>query len=343
MMREDEERIAQLLRDVAADMPADPELERRTLRRSHRRRVLNAGVGAALVTLLVAGTFVGVRALSPSAPTVAADPSETPLAPSSDVDVVLVVQDLAFDTDRIEIPAGQAVTIRLDNRDVSVHHSFAIYEDPYEGFPDNESVLFRGEIVTGPAVIDYHVPPLDPGTYYFQCDVHPSLNGVLVAGPLGTPTETPPVEPQPGLPDEVAATRVTMLDAVADGPDFGTLEGLLDPMTFAYNFDDGSDPLPVWRDDPSVLEPIPQILDMPFYVTREIEAPDGFVGKFYQWPHLMEPGSLDRVTDQERADLAALGFDDAEIEAMREFGGYTGPRLVIRADGLWTAYVTGGD
>jgi plastocyanin len=23
------------------------------------------------------------------------------------------------------------------------------------------------------------VPPLDPGSYYFQCDVHPNMNGTV--------------------------------------------------------------------------------------------------------------------------------------------------------------------
>jgi hypothetical protein len=57
----------------------------------------------------------------------------------------------------------------------------------------------------------------------------------------------------------------------------------------------------------------------------------------------MEEGALDDVTEQERADLHSLGFSDAEIEQMREFGSYIGPRLAIDADGLWRNYVTGGD
>jgi hypothetical protein len=154
-------------------------------------------------------------------------------------------------------------------------------------------------------------------------------------------TDTP-LPSQDALPVAVETTRDRILDAVAAG-DLDALGELLDPMTFAYNLSDGSNPIPEWRQDPSVLEPIPQILEMPFYETPEVEAPDGFVGEFYQWPYLMQPGSLEDVTDEERADLHTLGLTDADIERMQRSGSYLGPRVVIRADGLWTAYATGGD
>jgi plastocyanin len=37
--------------------------------------------------------------------------------------------------------------------------------------------LFQGEIVTGPSLIDYHVPQMAAGEYHFQCDVHPTMSG----------------------------------------------------------------------------------------------------------------------------------------------------------------------
>jgi plastocyanin len=38
-----------------------------------------------------------------------------------------------------------------------------------------------GEIITGPATINYtFTAPSEPGTYYFQCDVHPSMNGDFI-------------------------------------------------------------------------------------------------------------------------------------------------------------------
>jgi plastocyanin len=32
-------------------------------------------------------------------------------------------------------------------------------------------------VVTGPTTTTYDIPALKPGTYYFHCDVHPTMNG----------------------------------------------------------------------------------------------------------------------------------------------------------------------
>ncbi|HEU4865609.1 MAG TPA: cupredoxin domain-containing protein, partial [Actinomycetota bacterium] len=89
--------------------------------------------------------------------------------------VTVTAQNIAFDTDTIELPADTESTITLDNED-TVPHNIAIYTD--DTVAEN---LFRGETVTGDT-IDYTVPPLDAGEYYFQCDVHPTMNGSAVVG-----------------------------------------------------------------------------------------------------------------------------------------------------------------
>jgi hypothetical protein len=45
---------------------------------------------------------------------------------------------------------------------------------------DVDHALFRGELVEGVDEIAYDVGPLEPGEYYFQDDVPPNSNGVLV-------------------------------------------------------------------------------------------------------------------------------------------------------------------
>jgi plastocyanin len=35
--------------------------------------------------------------------------------------------------------------------------------------------------VTGPITVTYDVPALSAGSYYFQCDVHASMNGIVIA------------------------------------------------------------------------------------------------------------------------------------------------------------------
>jgi plastocyanin len=83
--------------------------------------------------------------------------------------------NIAFDTSTIELPAGEAATITFVNEDVGIQHNIAIYED------DTLAVeLFGGELITGPAEVDYEIPALEAGEYYFLCIVHPNMSGTVV-------------------------------------------------------------------------------------------------------------------------------------------------------------------
>jgi hypothetical protein len=151
-----------------------------------------------------------------------------------------------------------------------------------------------------------------------------------------TPVQPPPVDVT-AVPPATDETARLIYDGVLD-LDFGLLASLLDPMTFVYNFDDGSNPIPEWRSDPTVLDPITAILALPPAAPRDIEG----YGTFYIWPYLVDT-DFSRLTDREREDLAGLGFSEREIDAMADYGGYLGPRLAIDENGLWRNYVTGGD
>ena len=108
---------------------------------------------------------------------VAADEGEHPPGPPGPgTAVALVAQDIAFDPTRLTVPAGQPFTIAFDNRD-SVQHNVAIFDNP--GF--SGQALFEGEIVTGPVQMDYPVDPLEAGTYFFYCVVHPNMTGEIEA------------------------------------------------------------------------------------------------------------------------------------------------------------------
>ncbi len=91
--------------------------------------------------------------------------------------ITVTAMNLAFDTDTIHLPANTEVTITFDNQDAATQHNIAIYTD--SSATEN---LFRGDLLTGPGTIDYTIPALDPGTYYFRCDVHPTMNGTVVVG-----------------------------------------------------------------------------------------------------------------------------------------------------------------
>ncbi|MGH2660579.1 MAG: cupredoxin domain-containing protein [Actinomycetota bacterium] len=89
----------------------------------------------------------------------------------------VTAQGIAFDTGTITLNAGQESTIAFTNDDAGVQHNIAMF--PSES--DLANPLFRGDLITGPDTIDYTIPALDPGEFYFHCDVHPTqMTGTVV-------------------------------------------------------------------------------------------------------------------------------------------------------------------
>jgi plastocyanin/uncharacterized membrane protein len=98
-------------------------------------------------------------------------------SPSPDAAVTACAfDDQSFASDRLDAPAGEPFTLAFDNQDDGVPHNVAIYEDASAA-----QSLFVGDLVDGPKTVTYDVPALDPGEYFFRCDVHPQMNGTLVA------------------------------------------------------------------------------------------------------------------------------------------------------------------
>jgi plastocyanin len=80
-----------------------------------------------------------------------------------------------FSTDALTFPAGKPTTLHFENNDGGQTHNFAIYTDSSATTPK-----FQGAITTGPQTVDYDIPKLPAGTYYFRCDVHPTtMTGTL--------------------------------------------------------------------------------------------------------------------------------------------------------------------
>jgi plastocyanin len=92
---------------------------------------------------------------------------------SGEADLTVSAKDNAFDQAAITLTAGEATTVFFRNRD-GAPHNIAIYTD------DSASAsLFVGETITDDA-ITYEIPALEPGEYFFRCDVHPGMTGVVV-------------------------------------------------------------------------------------------------------------------------------------------------------------------
>lgn len=87
--------------------------------------------------------------------------------------VELSAADLAFDASVIQPPAGEPFTIRFTNNDTAPHN-LAI--DAQEGGDE----IVTGDIISQGQTAEIQVPALDPGEYFFVCDLHPDMNGTIV-------------------------------------------------------------------------------------------------------------------------------------------------------------------
>ncbi len=90
----------------------------------------------------------------------------------TDTITVCAFDDQAFVPDHLQLPASEPVELAFDNRDGGVQHNVAIYRDD-----SAEESLFVGDLIAGAETVTYDVPALDPGEYYFRCDVHPQMDG----------------------------------------------------------------------------------------------------------------------------------------------------------------------
>jgi len=85
--------------------------------------------------------------------------------------VTITADNLAFDASVIQATAGEDFTITLVNND-SAPHNISIYTE--EG---GELIGSAGATAEGDQTVTIDVSALDAGTYYFQCDIHPDMNG----------------------------------------------------------------------------------------------------------------------------------------------------------------------
>jgi plastocyanin len=107
--------------------------------------------------------------------TSASDLSQMATCTPSGTALRIEAQNLHFDRDCLAAPANESFTLTLDNQENGIPHNVSIYANGQEA-----DALFKGDTVTGVQSTLYRVQGLAAGTYYFQCDVHPEMNGALV-------------------------------------------------------------------------------------------------------------------------------------------------------------------
>ena len=141
-------------------------------------RLVPAVVGLALVAAACGG---GTTDQGQQSPTPTETETETP-TPTDDgttaggsVELEVEAESFAFDESTYTVPAGANVDLKFKNRDEGVPHTFTIYQSE-----DAQEQIFDTGQVTGDAEEEFQFQAPDAGTYYFQCDVHPNMNGDFV-------------------------------------------------------------------------------------------------------------------------------------------------------------------
>jgi plastocyanin len=126
-----------------------------------KRLTLTFGLALLAVVAAACSSSAGAN------PTASAGPVD-PNAP------VVVAQGNAFSPATVNVPAGTAFSLTLDNKD-GAPHNVAIYKDSSAA-----EKISIGEIVTSTSVTQ-QVPALEKGQYFFRCDVHHEMTGTIVA------------------------------------------------------------------------------------------------------------------------------------------------------------------
>ena len=86
-----------------------------------------------------------------------------------EIKLTLVAENTKFDKTTLEAPAGKDVALTMENKD-SIEHTFSLYP-----LADSKDPLFAGQRFAGPSFLTYgFTAPETPGTYHFQCDIHPN-------------------------------------------------------------------------------------------------------------------------------------------------------------------------
>lgn len=132
--------------------------------------------------LMLAPTGIGfLNSLTPpeATPTPLAVPAVPEISASSAV---------SFETKVLIVPANRPFDLVFHNNQAGVPHNVDIGDRA-----SAPKTYLDGEQITGVTSITYHVSAIPPGSYYFQCEVHPNMNGTVEAMPeAGSPAGSPP-------------------------------------------------------------------------------------------------------------------------------------------------------
>jgi plastocyanin len=107
--------------------------------------------------------------------------------------VVTANSTTAFDPNTLQLTAGQPTTITFDNEDPGIQHNLDVFGDK-----DYTQEIAKTPDVTGVGTGQVALPALDPGTYYFRCDFHPTTMTGTITVSGGGGGGAPPSGASPG-------------------------------------------------------------------------------------------------------------------------------------------------
>jgi len=112
----------------------------------------------------------GFPAIQPSS---SGSASASPQSTQPVTTVTLIGKGIQWDLSALYFEANKKLTVTVDNQD-QAPHNFALFTDPNRQLAE----IFKPKQDAQPGTkVDYAVQPLKAGTYYFECEIHPSMNG----------------------------------------------------------------------------------------------------------------------------------------------------------------------
>lgn len=133
------------------------------------RRIRGFAVFALIIAIIIPGGIGAAAAAKVIKVTVPSKPAAA--RPTAPPPFKLSANNTAFSTTTIDLQEQNGnATIDFTNND-SVPHNVHIYN----GADDTAPSVFSGAIVPGGSEATYDITGLQPGTYFFHCDVHPAI------------------------------------------------------------------------------------------------------------------------------------------------------------------------
>jgi len=89
--------------------------------------------------------------------------------------IVVTAENRTFDTSELVVPAESVFPLVLVNKDGDPHNIAIRTKQGFDG-----ELVFRHDPITASTIV-LQVGPIPAGTYYFICEVHPSMTGTVLA------------------------------------------------------------------------------------------------------------------------------------------------------------------